>query len=201
MKPIQDGTEAFARAREVHGTLHRLWAPTMKAAGFERASSSACAFAKERADKTGFVTLGVQISASGESWRGNRFTLNANGAATKPADYAFTVFRPLKWLDADALSLGLANERRVRARCPTPPPHHPVWTWAQEPGRAGDVFRKALAELKVVRESVWQPGYDIWLPHFGSADVQERASFLLPVLPSLLSRAELERFPRVSGGG
>ena len=187
--------ESFARSKEAHAILRGIWAPAMRAAGFKRASSSACAFARERADRCGYVTVGVQISAWGDSWSGNQFTLNANGAAAKASDYAPTVFRPLSWLTADECAAGMEVERRIRKRFPIPPDDHEVWALAAEPGNTGEVFRNALAQLRVVREGMWRPQYDIWLPYFGRTDLQEWGDFLLPLLPGLLARAEAERQP------
>lgn len=192
---MPDNPETFAKARQVHTTLRRIWTPAMKDAGFRAASSSACAFAKERTDQRGFVTFGVQISAWGDSWSGNEFTINAAGAASKPSDYYQTVFRPLAWLTVEDCAAGVEIERRVRARFPTPPPDHEVWTLAAQSGNVGEVFRKALAALHVVHERMWRPGCDIWLPYFGTADVHEWGAFLLPILPKLLSRVEQEGNP------
>ena len=164
----------------------------MQAAGFHRASSSACAFARERADRRGFVTIGVQISSWGNSWCGNQFTLNADGAAAKAYDHGAGMFRPLTWLTADECTAGMEVERRIRKRFPIPPDDHEVWTWAAEPGAAGDELRNELAQLRVVREDMWHPQYDIWLPYFGRTDLQEWGNFLLPLLPGLLTRVEME---------
>src|SRR5687768_16919253 len=94
----QKSVRTFARARDVHSALSRVFGPLLKEAGFRRVRSGVCAFARRRPDQRGFVTVGVQISQSGSSWSGNSFTLNAAGAAARPEDYPFTVVRPLSLL-------------------------------------------------------------------------------------------------------
>ena len=186
----------FARAREVHATLARVVSPTLRSAGFKRASKSTCAFARPRGDGRGFVTVGVQVSQWGESWSGNQFTLNAAGAATRPADYASTVFRPLRWLSASDCAAGLEVERQIRERFPIPPPHHEIWSLAKQAGNTGALIRRSLDDLRKVRVDLWRPGLDVWLPYHGTHDVHEWGLFLEPRLQLLLARVEAESPPR-----
>lgn len=186
----------FAKAKEVHSILARLWGSSLKAAGFKRVKPGACAFARPRGDSNRFVTLAVQISQFGDSWSGNQFTLNADGAAALPEDYAITVFRPLEWLTAADCEEGLELERRLRERFPMPSREHPVWLWAKEPGNSGEIFRKALGSIKKVREDLWKPGRDVWLPYFSSEDVVLWGNYLLPRIPALIARAESESTSR-----
>lgn len=190
------GLPTFARAREVHATLARAWSSALRSAGFKRASKSACAFARPRGDGRGFVTVGVQVSQWGESWSGNEFTLNAAGAAARPADYGLTVFRPLRWLSPADCAAGSEVERRIRERFPIPPPHHEIWSLANQAGNTGALIRRSLDDLRKVRDELWRPGLDVWLPYHGTRDVQEWGLFLEPRLQALLARAEAESPPR-----
>jgi hypothetical protein len=180
----------FARARDVHASLARVFGPALKPAGFRRVRPGVCAFARERADRLGYVTVGVQVSQWGSSWSGNSFTLNAAGAMALPEDHPVTGIRPLSWLTAEDCAEGLAIEQRIRARFPLPPPDHEVWVWAEQPD--GDIFRRSLEGLRVVNEGMWKPGHDIWLPYFDVADVWEWGEFLRPRILPLLERAEDE---------
>ena len=164
----------------------------MTEAGFRRASSSACAYARPRKDGTGFVTVGVQISSWGSDYSGNSFALNANGKAADTKSYYATVYRPLMLLRAEDCQVGIEIERRIRARFPLPAPEHEVWQWAKQPGEAGAIFRRTLDSLRVSDEKLWRPGLDIWLSYYGIADVIDWADFLSPRLIPLLDRIESE---------
>lgn len=180
----------FARSRDVHAALARVFGPALKPACFRRIRSGVCAYSKERSDAAGYVTVGVQVSHWGSAWSGSSYTLNAAGAAARPEDYAVTAYRPLSWLTPEDCAAGLEIERRIRARFPLPPPDHEVWTWAEQPD--GEIFRRSLESLHVVNEEMWRPGHDIWLQYFDVADVWEWGEFLRSRLLALLERAEIE---------
>jgi hypothetical protein len=187
--PQASSIRTFARSRDVHGALARVFGPAPKPAGFRRVRSGVCAFAKERPDAAGYVTVSVQVSQWGSAWSGSSFTLNAGSATARPEDYPITVHRPLSWLASEDCAAGFEIERRIRARFPLLPRTHEVWEWAEQSD--GEVFRRSLESLQVVNEGMWRPGHDVWLPYFAAADVWEWGEFLRPRLLPLLERAEV----------
>jgi hypothetical protein len=181
--------EGFAKSKDVHRTLIRVFDSWFKQNGFRRNRSYKCAYFRSDGPASGtFSAFEVQCSQFAQDWTGGDFTL-IGARGVKNAKYLGGPHcRFLCFIDESDLPEALEIQSRIAQRMPDLPADHPVITYAKLPDPEGAQWRDNIAHRRDPRVFRWQPGADHWCNYFSVDDVQEWGRFLLPRILPLLDR-------------
>ena len=186
--------EGFAKSKDVHRTLIRVFDPWFKENGFRRNRSDKCAYFRSDGPARGtFSAFEVQCSAFAQDWTGGDFTLDGARGVKDVKYLGGPNSRFLDFIDECDLPEALEIQARIARRMPDLPADHPVITYAKLPDPQGAQWRDKIAHRRDPRVSSWEPGVDHWCNYFSVDDVEEWGHFLLPRILPLLGRIPRRR--------
>jgi len=180
----------YARSKELHKTLRTVWDVTLKPLGFKRSKGSPASYYRPREDNKGFVRFWAQASQWGDSWSGNRFTLNVDVCIKDPhatfadSDRFLGQLSPIELAEAEKIT------ELIIKRKPKPPADHWVYREMSAKSESGRFWRDAFAREFTYVPSTLRPKTDIWFEYFSVADVTLWAEFLSGPITCLLTRLE-----------
>jgi len=173
---------------EVYGVIREFIGPWCKTAGFRRGSGGMLSYFRPTAN--GFETFWFQCDKWGwDRYSGSQFTMEfQRGDDHRPGAGVLRV-RIARLLTAVELEQAQVLQNLVIGRLHRPPPDHAAYTLGPE------LQETYLEQFEPIRRP-WTAGDDIWLKYFATEDVRQWASFLAPLMTSLV-----ERFAAVRGTG
>ncbi|MGO9470485.1 MAG: hypothetical protein ACLQIB_31975 [Isosphaeraceae bacterium] len=181
--------EGFAKSKDVHRTLIRVFDSWFKEIGFRRNRSDKCAYFRSDGPASGtFSAFEVQCSQFAQDWTGGDFTLNGARGVKDVKYLGGPHSRLLCFIDESDLPEALEIQARIAGRMPDLPADHPVRTFAERPDPEGAQWRDRIAHRRDPPIFQWEPGNDHWCNYFSVEDVREWGRFLLPRILPLLDR-------------
>jgi hypothetical protein len=154
----------YAKSKEVHRCLHRVFGSTFHANGFQRMNSGACSYWKKLDNNLTFA-FEVQCSSFGSENGGSMLCLNAGvGPFLKSSDTKGYLYRVLPHIDSVVAKRGSGILRNIRA--------------------SNSKLTQATWD--------WQPNMDNWCQYYTIVEVEHWGEFLLPLLPELVHQMILK---------
>ena len=181
--------EGFAKSKDVHRTLIRIFDSYFKDNGFKRNRSDNCAYSRsDGATSETFTAFEVECSQFSQDWTGGDFTMNGARSVKNTKHLGGRHSRFLRLMDDSHLSEALETQARIARRMPDLPVDHPAIANTMLPDPEGAKWRELILHRRDPRVFRWEPGADHWCNYFSVDDVQEWGRFLLPRILPLLDR-------------
>lgn len=180
----------YAKSKDLHATLRKVWDRSLKPIGFKRCRTSAASYYRPSEDNRTFVRFWAQASQWGDSWSGNSFTLNVDVGLSDPHSVLGGSNRFLGDLSASDLAIAEDLAKQVITRKPKPPLDHWIYGAMSDSDSNGQLWKESFDTAFNYTPGNMKSGYDIWLPYFSVDDIVLWAEFLARPLPSLLAKVE-----------